>query len=82
MGWNLFKPYRNQMMALAKLTEWPNQLIPNVVQEFSEPWNHLVYYDDKFKPFFKFCFRKQPSSMPHSNLRAVKHSGTELWEDF
>ena len=36
-------------MALAKLTELPNQLIPNVVQEFSEPWNHLVYYDDKFK---------------------------------
>ena len=35
MGWNLFKPYRNQMMALAKLSELPNQLIPNVVQEFS-----------------------------------------------
>lgn len=55
MGWNLFKLSRSPMMALAKPSEMPNQLIPNAVQEFSEPWNHLVYYDDKFQPFFKFC---------------------------
>ena len=42
-------------MALAKLSEMPNHLIPNVVQEFSEPWNQSVYYDDKLKLFFKFC---------------------------
>ena len=55
MGWNLFKLSRNPLMALAKLSELPNQLIANVVQEFSEPWNHSVYCDDKLKLFFKFC---------------------------
>ena len=55
VGWNHFKLSRNPLMALAKLSEMPNHLIPNVVQEFSEPWNHSVYYDDKLKLFFKFC---------------------------
>ena len=55
MGRNHFKLSRNPLMALAKLSDMPNQLIPNVVQEFSEPWNHSVYYDDKLELFFKFC---------------------------